>query len=239
MSGLLVSVRNAAEAEEALAGGADIIDVKEPSRGPLGRADPAAVLDVLRAVRKRALVSVALGELIDYSLDRGHWSNGADLYAPIVKVGLSGCRQRDDWRERTLDFERTVFATGQTKLVAVAYADWQRADSPPPYDVLELVAEQPKFRFFALLVDTWGKDGSSLLDWMPLTEVVAMCRRASAKHVWIALAGSLGVAQMRELLPAQPRIFAVRGAACVGGRSGEVKRDRVAALAQLLSTPPC
>ena len=35
--GLLVSVRSAAEAATALAGGADLIDVKEPSRGPLGR----------------------------------------------------------------------------------------------------------------------------------------------------------------------------------------------------------
>ena len=34
--GLLVSVRNAAEATEALAGGASIIDVKEPLAGPLG-----------------------------------------------------------------------------------------------------------------------------------------------------------------------------------------------------------
>ena len=35
---LLVSVRSAAEAEEALAGGAALIDVKEPANGPLGKA---------------------------------------------------------------------------------------------------------------------------------------------------------------------------------------------------------
>ena len=38
MSGLLVSVRNVEEALAALEGGASLIDVKEPSRGPLGRA---------------------------------------------------------------------------------------------------------------------------------------------------------------------------------------------------------
>ena len=37
--GLLVSVRDAAEAELALAGGADVIDVKEPNRGSLGAAE--------------------------------------------------------------------------------------------------------------------------------------------------------------------------------------------------------
>ena len=41
MAGLLVSVRSADEARTALAGGATVIDVKEPERGPLGRADPA------------------------------------------------------------------------------------------------------------------------------------------------------------------------------------------------------
>ena len=37
--GLLVSVRSADEAIAALAGGADVIDVKEPNRGALGAAD--------------------------------------------------------------------------------------------------------------------------------------------------------------------------------------------------------
>ena len=41
MTRLLVSVRSAAEAEAALAGGAAVIDVKEPTRGALGRADDA------------------------------------------------------------------------------------------------------------------------------------------------------------------------------------------------------
>src|SRR4051812_47948913 len=37
---LLVSVRSAKEVEAALAGGADIIDAKEPSRGSLGAVSP-------------------------------------------------------------------------------------------------------------------------------------------------------------------------------------------------------
>ena len=40
---LLVSVRDAAEAGNAVAGGAALIDVKEPARGALGRADDAIV----------------------------------------------------------------------------------------------------------------------------------------------------------------------------------------------------
>ena len=40
---LLVSVRSAGEAVDALAGGCQILDVKDPSRGSLGRADDSVV----------------------------------------------------------------------------------------------------------------------------------------------------------------------------------------------------
>src|SRR5262249_54305435 len=60
---LLVSVRSAAEAIAAVEGGADLIDIKEPSHGSLGRADDAAVTAVLQAVGGRKPVSAAFGEL--------------------------------------------------------------------------------------------------------------------------------------------------------------------------------
>src|SRR5947209_8028398 len=44
--GLLVSVRSAAEARAALDGGAALIDIKEPARGPLGRADDGVMAEV-------------------------------------------------------------------------------------------------------------------------------------------------------------------------------------------------
>src|SRR5215212_6095908 len=51
--GLLVSVRNVEEAHRALEGGAALIDVKEPSRGALGRADDNVIAAVVAAVAGR------------------------------------------------------------------------------------------------------------------------------------------------------------------------------------------
>src|SRR5205807_1071510 len=59
---LLVSVRSPDEALAAIKGGADIIDVKEPAHGPLGRADAAVWRAVREAVPPSIPVSVALGE---------------------------------------------------------------------------------------------------------------------------------------------------------------------------------
>jgi len=64
---LLVSVRDAAEARAALVGGADLIDVKEPSRGSLGRAEADTIAAVAHAVGGRTPVSAALGELRDWA----------------------------------------------------------------------------------------------------------------------------------------------------------------------------
>ena len=61
--GLLVSVRDAAEAAEALDGGAAIIDVKEPRHGPLGAAEPEAIAAVARMVGTRRPWTMACGEL--------------------------------------------------------------------------------------------------------------------------------------------------------------------------------
>ena len=50
MTGLLVSVRDAKEAQQAVSGGADVIDVKEPAHGALGAADPTVWSQVRRAI---------------------------------------------------------------------------------------------------------------------------------------------------------------------------------------------
>ena len=61
--GLLVSVRDADEAELAVTAGAAIIDVKEPTHGSLGRADVAVAAAVIAQVAGRAPVTLAGGEL--------------------------------------------------------------------------------------------------------------------------------------------------------------------------------
>ena len=63
MTKLLVSVRSANEAEAALDGGADLIDVKEPHHGALGRTSVKVLREIAVAVAGRTPLSAALGEL--------------------------------------------------------------------------------------------------------------------------------------------------------------------------------
>jgi uncharacterized protein (UPF0264 family) len=228
---LLVSVRDAAEAEAALVGGADLIDVKEPSRGSLGRADAVVVADVVRAVGGRVPVSAALGELRDCPLvAAGQSLPGGVEY---VKWGLSGLL-RARW---STHLTSAAHALRCGRPVAVAYADWVRADAPRPADVAAFVSNSHFIKTF--LVDTFIKDGLTLLDHVAPHEVAGLAQTCRAAGVAVALAGSLGPAEIERLRDAGPDWFAVRGAACAGGREGRIEAPRVRDLAALVHSLNC
>jgi uncharacterized protein (UPF0264 family) len=239
MTQLLVSVRSAAEAEAALAGGAALIDVKEPAHGPLGRAGADTIADVVGAVAGRRPVSAALGELRDASRDE---LPPIVSHLAYVKWGLAGYGGRHPalWKADLANALRRI--PTPCRGVIVAYADWRRAQAPPPEELYTFAREHPAGAF---LLDTWGKDGTTLLDWLPLAGVCRLCQHCRAAGVPVALAGSLGPAQVRTLQAAGPDWFAVRGAVCREGRRaaaidpGKV-RQLVALLGESLTqaTPP-
>ncbi len=221
---LLVSVRSAEEAEAALAGGAALIDVKEPARGALGRADDATLQDVAAAVAGRRPVSAALGELKEAS-------NPPTFPVAYVKWGLSRCAGGSGWRAG-LDAAAARLPAA-TRPVAVAYADWRRADAPAPADVCAFARDRA---WGAFLLDTWRKDGTTLLDWLSLAELKPLRDACRDAGVPLALAGSLGPEQIATLLPLRPDWFAVRGAACARGkRDGRIDAAAVRRLAALLT----
>src|SRR5262245_5912278 len=125
MPRLLVSVRSAAEAETALAGGAAVIDVKEPAYGPLGKASDRVIREVAKTVAGRTRMSAAMGELL------ASWSlNPPAAGLSWGKYGLSGYALRDPnlWPKALPAAEVFVRANNpDCRLVVVAYADSGRA----------------------------------------------------------------------------------------------------------------
>ena len=232
MAKLLVSVRSPAEAVDALAGGADIIDIKEPNHGSLGRADRETVLAILDVVKDRVPVSMACGELPDWQ-----WSDNCPQLG-FAKIGLSGCRehgpQRAAARNWPLRWQRWVDSLpSSTEPIAVVYADSLAADSP---DALEIIKTGQRIGCQGVLVDTFHKQRSrSLLDLEPVTEVVRWIEAARQANQFIALAGSLTVATIPELVPLGVDIIAVRGAACADHRTGQISEQKIRHLSNVLS----
>jgi len=226
MSGLLVSVRNAEEALTALAGGADLIDVKEPLRGALGAADRHVWRDVCCAVAGEVPVSAALGELAEARVDAP-----ADLKGlAYAKTGLAHCAGQRDWRGRWADLLGRLPVGVQP--VAVVYADWRRAKSIPPDQV---VREAALLNCAAVLVDTFDKQAGTLLSWFDLHELRDVMSQVRWHGMQVVLGGSLDVASIKRVLPLNPDYVAVRRAACRDGRAGMVDAGLVAELAETLS----
>ncbi|HWE38742.1 MAG TPA: (5-formylfuran-3-yl)methyl phosphate synthase [Isosphaeraceae bacterium] len=225
MPALLVSVRSAAEARAASDGGAAIVDVKEPARGPLGPADPATWRAVRAALPVEVPVSVALGELADW--DEGRLAARGDFDGiAFRKVGLAGERGRGDWPRRWRCLRESL-GPGP-RWVAVAYADWSIAGSPEPAAVLAEALAVPDCD--GLLVDTWDKGRRVPIlveDWAD------WAARARAGGRLVVLAGGLDADAIARLGPIAPDLFAVRGAACDrGDRLGTIDPARVAGLAR-------
>jgi uncharacterized protein (UPF0264 family) len=219
MAGLLVSVRSADEARAALAGGATVIDVKEPGRGPLGRADPEVWSKVRQIVPATVPVSVALGELPEW---RGLDPPDPSAFAGLAyrKLGLAGSGA--DWAREWANV-RQRWGHGPA-WVAVAYADWQGAQAPTPDAVL---SEAIAAGCAGILLDTFDKARPSSVDgsWLP------WMRRAQSGGLFVALAGGLDAESIVRLQPLQPDLFAVRGAACArSDRQGSIDAGRVARL---------
>lgn len=228
-SQLLVSVRSPQEALDALAGGAGILDIKEPSRGPLGMAllaDLFLICATARAVSPVA-ISAALGEVLQWQHDP------LPPLAPqlqYAKLGLAGLASERHWQLlwRQLRAEFDVLRGKPLDWVAVAYADAERAGAPAVREVLEAAIEGDCRAF---LIDTYDKTGGRLVDLIPETELRSIVAHAHAHQLAVAIAGRVSIADLPHLLPCEPDVIAVRGAACASGlREGEISQTAVAAL---------
>jgi uncharacterized protein (UPF0264 family) len=223
MAELLVSVRSVAEAAAALAGGAAVIDVKEPRRGALGRAPDSTIAAVRAWVGNRRPVSAALGELVDGPAPL------PGLGLAFAKWGLARCLDLADWKSQLIHIAKQQ---RDSEAVAVSYADWGKARAPGPNDVCDFAC---RHRWGVFLLDTWEKNGSTLLDWLPVAAIDRLCQQCRQAGIRVALAGSLGSEEIRRLREVQPDWFAVRGAACRGRRrTSVVDADRVRALVKLM-----
>jgi len=232
--GLLVSVRDAVEAAEALEGGATIIDVKEPRLGSLGAADPEAIAAVALVVGTRRPWTMACGELGDDAADvsvAGSIRSRLDRVLALlhhsaarpaaVKIGLAGAAGTD-WRRRLRAVFDSLPAGGDR--VAVAYADWERAAAPSPPEVIAAAAG---LGCSVLLVDTFDKSAGGLFECCSPGMPAGWVAAARAARLQVAVAGRIAPAEIPAAWALGPDVVAVRSAVCFNGRDGTVQSTLV------------
>jgi uncharacterized protein (UPF0264 family) len=215
---LLVSVVSAAEARRALAGGADIVDVKDPRAGALGPPATRVVSEVVQAVSGAAPISVALGDLPDLP------PTSAVAGVTYVKVGLRGAAGLG----RAVSVVSAVAdAVGpRTAVIAATYADAHALDPPAlaPSQLPELVE---RTGIAGALVDTFVKDGRGLYGWLSEAELAELVTGTRAAGGTLGVAGQL---RLDELCRVDADVVGVRSAVCRGGdRTSSLDAGLVAA----------
>ena len=225
MTRLLASVRTPDEARRAVAGGADIIDLKEPAQGALGRLSDATIVAIRQEVAGRRPTSATIGDLplapapvLDAV--RGMAVNRVD----IVKLGMFAG-----------DAAATISALGSAardgiRLVAVLFAD-----RTPDFSLVRRCAAAG---FYGVMLDTADKAAGPLtrhLDESKLSQFIAEARRL---RLLAGLAGSLSAHDVPRLLPLRPDYLGFRSALTTGGRDAPLDPAAVARLRALLDASP-
>ncbi len=231
---LLVSVVTLDEVEAALAGGADIVDVKNPAEGSLGAPVPALLRSVRLRVTPPIQVSAALGDAPHLPGTMALAAAGAAACgADYLKIGLLGSARPEQALELLTAVQRaTADVNPRAQLVAVGYADASRVGALPPCE-LPSIARQAGVD--GVMLDTAVKDGVSTFTALGEAGVTAFFAAARALGLMTALAGALGPADLERAWRLGADIVGVRGSACEGGREGTVSAPRVRALRAALA----
>ena len=229
---LLVSVASAAEASAALVGGADVIDAKDPLAGALGAVSAEVLREIHRIVAGRRPVTAALGDAADEAATERAARLFAAAGAALVKVGFAGIASAGRIAALTAAAVRGARAgsDGNGGVIAVAYADADRAASLAPAALVEVAARAGAK---GLLLDTADKDGPGLRGLVAPGALAAWVAEAHETGLLVALAGKLTAGDLAFVRDAGADVAGVRGAACDGGRTGHVAADRVRLLRAL------
>jgi uncharacterized protein (UPF0264 family) len=222
MTGMLASVSNLAEAEQALRAGVDIIDLKAPAAGALGALSTQAVCGIVEKLKGQRPLSATIGDMpMQPPAVLESIMEMAETGVDYVKVGFF---PGGEWL-------RTIHITGSacegTQLIAVLFAD-QALN-------LEYIAKLAAAGYSGVMLDTLDKEAGSLLEVSPWPVLEDFVAKAHAYKMLCGLAGSLRAADVPRLLELSPDYLGFRGALCRGNeRTGQLDPAAIDTLRALI-----
>lgn len=218
MTALLASVRDLAEAELAWAGGAELVDLKDPDRGALGAWPEAELRRAVARLGERAVLSATTGDLpmVPAGLVAAARATAATGVA-YVKVGFFAGGDH-----AACAAALAAVAGEGARLVAVLMAD----QGPE----LGLLPQLAAAGFAGAMLDTADKRKGGLRQHLDEARLARFVAEAQAQGLLCGLAGSLGLADIPPLLALGPDYLGFRGALCRGARTAKLDPQALAEL---------
>ena len=221
MMKLLASVTGPDEAELALAGRADFIDLKDPRLGALGAVSPEVLAATIARVAGRRPVSAVAGDL-PMEPEAVRAAVSARSAADFVKIGLFPASR--DERQAVIFGLATLAA--KTPLVAVFFAD-----GDPDFSLL---VELANAGFRGAMIDTMGKSGGGLLKHLSGHDLAAFVEGCRARNLFCGLAGSLEAPDVPRLGVLKPDYLGFRRALTEGKREDGLSLEAVQTIRALI-----
>jgi uncharacterized protein (UPF0264 family) len=185
---LMISVISEDEARDALLGGAEILDIKNPAEGSLGAQPPQIIKEIKNLASGKVLISVAIGDLPNLPGTAALAAFGAAVCgADYVKAGLFGLHNEAD-AIALMSAIKNALRQFECSIIAAGYADFQRVGALNP-DCLPRVAAAAGVQ--GCLLDTAIKDGHNIFDFINLKQLRRLIEEAHAAGLLFGVAGAL------------------------------------------------
>lgn len=201
----LASVATLAEARQALAGGADIIDLKDPARGALGAVSTDCAHDIVAVVNGQCPISATIGDQpLQPEIIAPAVTAMAATGVDIIKIGW--------FSSRPVPAVMPVLAEAALRgvqLVMVLFAEYgQQMDYLPALT---------RAGVYGVMLDTADKTQGGLRDRLAPVELADFVQAARRQGLICGLAGSLAPRDIQPLLALEPDYLGFRGALCRTG----------------------
>jgi uncharacterized protein (UPF0264 family) len=225
---LLISPTNETEAVEAIQGGADIIDVKNPLEGALGANYPWVIKNIKQFIKKPIELSCTLGDVPNLPGSVSLAAYGAaTLGVDYIKVGLYGFSTEKDavyLLQQVCKAAKTINPT--IKVVAAGYADAEKIGTLNPQLIPKIAKEAGAD---AAMLDTATKNGTTLFTYQTAIQLETFIQTAHKYGLQAALAGSLRKQDIQAISKLGADIIGLRGAACTNNdrNIGHITHERV------------
>ena len=222
---------NETEAQESIAGGADIIDVKNPKEGALGANYPWVIKKIKELTPKNIEVSCTLGDVPNLPGSISLAALGAaSLGVDYIKIGLFGLKTPKEAVFLLQQVSKAAKGYNQKiKVVAAGYADAKKIGAIDPLFIPE-IAHQAQVDI--AMLDTATKDGTTLFDHLTSEQLKTFVDATHNLGLQVALAGSLRKQDLTIVYSLGADIAGLRGAACTNSdrNNGHITRNLVSEL---------
>ena len=220
MSKVLGSIKDLSEAKLLLKTDIDIIDLKDPSNGALGRLSNDDINNIVKYVANKKLTSSTVGDLPNnIEIIKKNVDEISSTNVNFIKIGV----YKKEYIKTLCDIKSCK------KLIAVFFAD----KFLPTKDEILILKNSG---FSGVMIDTSNKNFGNLFDHVSDIEVHNFISNAKNLNLLTGIAGSINGSHIKQIMKLNPNYMGFRGALCEDKqmRNSKISADNVKNIVHLV-----